>query len=147
MMDKTRRTKIYSLYEINVINFYATMVWLLPMILVVTYVFEIDQKLDINRFIFWTAITNLILVLIGTAVLLLKRDAWKRQVKPNYQTEFVYLLFICSFGILGLVVFYDYMHGDRQYIANILIIVASILVYFLIKLGRKFFKFDYMKKK
>ncbi len=147
MITPKRRSKIYSQYEINVINFYATMIWLLPMILVVTYVFEIDQKLNINQFIFWLAIANFIVTLIGSFVILFKRDDWKRQVKAEYRTEFVYLLFICSFGVLGFVVFYDYMGGDRQYVANFIVIIGAILIYILLNLGRTFFKFDYMKKK
>jgi len=147
MITPKRRNKIHSQYEINIINFYASMIWLLPMILVVTYVFEIDQKLNINQFIFWSAIANFILTLVGSGIILLKRDTWKRQVKAEYRTEFIYLLFTCSFGILGFVVFYDYMGGDRQYIANFLVIIGSVLVYILLNLGRTFFKFDYMKKK
>ncbi len=147
MITPKRRNKIHSQYEINIINFYASMIWLLPMILVVTYVFEIDQKLNINQFIFWLAIANFILTLVGSGIILLKRDTWKRQVKAEYRTEFIYLLFTCSFGILGFVVFYDYMGGDRQYIANFLVIIGSVLVYILLNLGRTFFKFDYMKKK
>jgi hypothetical protein len=147
MIDKKRKTRIYSQYEIKVINFYATMIWLLPIILVVTYVFEIDQKLNINQFIFWLAIANFILTLIGTGVLLFQRDLLKRRVKADYQNEFVYLLFICSFGVLGLVVIYDYMGGNRQYIANVLVVVVAVLIYILLNLNRKFFKYDYMKKK
>lgn len=147
MMDVKRKTRIYSQFEINVISFYASMIWLLPMVLVVTYVFEVDRLLNINQFIFWLAISNIIVTLIGTFVLLLRKDIMKRKVKADYRNEFIYLLFICSFGILGFAVFYDYMGFDRQYIANVLIILAAILVYILLQLGRKFYKFDYMKKK
>ncbi len=147
MMDVKRKTRIYSQYEINVINFYASMIWLLPIVLVVTYVFEVDQLLNINQFIIWLAISNGIITLLGTVILLLKRDTMKRHVKAGYRNEFVYLLFICAFGLLGFAVFYDYMGFDRQYIANVLIVLAAFLVYILLNLGRKIFKFDYMKKK
>lgn len=147
MMDVKRKSRIYSQYEINVIGFYASMIWLLPMILVVTYVFEVDKLLNLNQFIFWLAISDIIITLIGTIVLLMRKDIMKRKVKADYRNEFIYLLFICSFGILGFAVFYDYMGFDRQYIANVLIILGAILVYILLQLGRKFYKFDYMKKK
>jgi len=147
MMDVKRKTRIYSQYEINVISFYASMVWLMPIVLVVTYVFEVDRLLNINDFIFWLAISNFVVALMGTLILLLRRDRLRRKVKADYQNEFVYLLFICSFGILGVAVFYDYMGFDRKYIANVLIILVAILVYILLQLGRKFYKFDYMKKK
>lgn len=147
MMDVKRKSRIYSQYEINVINFFASMIWLLPMVLVVTYVFEVDQLLNINQFIFWLAISNAILTLIGTGVLLLKRDSMKRKVKAGYRNEFIYLLFVCAFGLLGFVVFYDYMGFNRQFIANVLIVMAALLFYILLKLGRRFYKFDYMNKK
>ncbi len=138
--------KIYTKYEVTLINFYATMLWFVPMVLVITYVFEIDQLFNINRFIFWLAMSNLFGIVVGTFVLLFRRDHLRRQIKPNYQTEFIYLLFISSFGMLGFIVFYDYMGFDRQYIANVLVIVGAILLYILLQLSRKIFKFDFMKR-
>lgn len=147
MMDARKKSRIYSQYEINAISFFASMIWLLPIVLVITYVFEVDRLLNINDFIFWLAISNLIITILGTLVLLLRKDHLKHKVKADYRNEFIYLLFMCSFGILGFVVFYDYMGFDRQYIANVLVILATIIIYVLLQLGRKFYKFDYLKKK
>ncbi len=146
-MKGKKLSPIYSQYEINTILFYGMMIMFLPLILVFTYIFDIDSLLDINLFILWSVITNFIFTLIGTVILLVRKDHLKRVVKANYRNEFFFLGLISIFGILGVVVFYDYMGGNRDYIANILVVIFAVLLFALIFLGRKFFKFDYMKKK
>jgi len=146
-MKGKKITPIYSQYEINTILFYGMMILFLPLVLVFTYIFDVDSYLDINKFILWTVIVNFTISLIGTVVLLLRKDHLKRVVKANYRNEFFFLGLISIFGILGVVVFYDYMGGNRDYIANILVLIFAVLLFTLIFLGRKFFKFDYMKKK
>ena len=146
-MIKKEKTKIYSQFEISIIVFYAAMIFFMPIILVFTYLFEVDKYLNINTFMFWTLISNFIVMVIGTVILGLRRDHLKRRVKAVYRMEFFFLLFLFVFGLLGFVVVYDYLGGDRAYIANILVVLFSILVYLVIYLGRRYFKFDYIKKK
>jgi len=145
-MRKRDKEPIYSQFEIDVILFYGTMIMLLPIVLVFTYVFEIDEIVNIDRFMFWVLMMNFFLTAAGTLVLALRKDHLRRKVKPAYIPEFVYLLFVAGFGLLGIVVLYDYLDGSRQYIANVLSILLALLVYVLIFLGRRFFKYDYMKK-
>ncbi len=147
MIGPKKTPKIYSQYEVSVILFYATCIMFLPIVLVVTYVLDIDTRLDINQFILGVLIAELVLMSLGTAWLAIRKDTLKRHVKPVYFTEYLYLLGLSIFGILGFVVFYDYLGGDRQYIANLLVLIAAALIYALINLGRRYFKFDYMKKK
>ncbi|HOW37494.1 MAG TPA: hypothetical protein PLZ76_01130 [Bacillota bacterium] len=147
MMALRRKTKIYSRYEIAVINFYTTCIWLLPIVLLVTYAFELDRKLNIDAFILWLAGGVLIVTVFGTLGLLWRRDHLKRRVKPVYRTEYLYLIFVTAFGVLGFCVLYDYAGGDRAYIANILVVLSAVLIYVLLRLGRKFYNTDYMKKK
>ncbi len=146
-MIKRDKPKIYSQFEISIIIFYASMVFFLPIILVFTYLFEIDKVLNINIFMFWTLIANSIVTVLGTIYLIFKKDYLKRKVKATYRIEFFYLLFIAVFGLLGFVVIYDYLGGDRAYIANILVLIFALLVFSIIYLGRRYFKFDYIKKK
>lgn len=146
-MISGKKGKIHSEFEIRMILFYATMVLLVPNILVITYIFDIDQHVDILEFIFWALMSTLAVTVIGTGILFLRRDFLKRRVKPSYRNEFIYLLFISAFGMLGTAVLYDYLGGNRQYIANILIVIFALMLYMLIMLGRKYFRFDYMGKK
>ena len=146
-MIKRDKPKIYSQFEISIITFYASMIFFLPIVLVFTYLFEIDKALNINTFMFWVLIANAITMVLGTLYLMIKKDYLKRSVKATYRLEFFYLLFLVVFGMLGFVVIYDYIGGDRAYIANIMIVIFSILAYLVIYFGRRYFKFDYMKKK
>jgi hypothetical protein len=146
-MMQGKKPKIYSEYEIRVILFYATMILALPNVLVLSYIFDFASVLDIYRFMFWVAMVVVALAIAGTLILLLNRDHYKRRVKASYRGEFIYLLFQSAFGLLGIAVLYDYLGGSRQYIANVMIIVFAAFFYLLYTLGRKYFKFDYMKKR
>jgi hypothetical protein len=120
---------------------------MLPIILVLTYAFELDKIFNINYFIIWLLGFVSLTTIGGTIWLLVKKDQLKRRVKPEYHNEYYYLMFITAFGVLGFCVLYDYAGGNRAYIANILVVLCAALIYLLLLLGRKFFKFDYMKKK
>jgi hypothetical protein len=146
-MIKKDRPRIYSKYEINSILFYGTVILFTPLILVFTYVFNIEKVIDPIIFLLIVLGVNLLIGILGTLFLFLKKDSLKRMVKSNYIYEFYFLVIISVFGILGMVVLFDYLGGNRQYIANILILVVVIFVYILLQLGRKFFKFDFKKRK
>lgn len=146
-MIQKNRPKIYSQFEINVILFYITMILFTPVVLVLTYMFEIDQALNINTFMLWLLISNGALILIGSVWLAARKQILKRTVKPTYRGEYIYTMVLFVFALLGVVVLYDYMGGNRAYIANILVVLFAAFLYALIYLGRKYFKFDYMKKK
>ncbi len=146
-MIKKNKPTIYSQFEINAILMYATLIMFVPIILVFTYIFEVDKYININTFMLWLLISDFIMIIIGTVILLLRKDHLQRQVKANYRTEFLYLIFLAIFGVLGFVVIFDYLGGNRQYIANYLLVLVAILLYAIIYLGRKFFKFDFMRKK
>jgi len=119
----------------------------MPIVLVFTYLFQVDEVLNINTFMFWFFFTNIIFMTAGTVFLIARKDNLRRRVKPVYRIEFIYMLFLFGFGLLGFVVIYDYMGGNRAYIANILVVLFAAQLFLVIYLGRRFFKFDYMKKK
>lgn len=145
-MIKIDKPKVYSQYEISIITFLSSMIFFLPLILVFTYLFEIDNILNINTFMFWTLIANIIILVIGSLYLAFNRDRLRRKVKAAYRGEYFYIVFIFAFSLLGFIVIYDYMGGDRAYIANIIVVVFFVMVYLLIYLGRRFFKIDFIRK-
>jgi nitrate reductase gamma subunit len=146
-MIKKDRPKISTQFEINAIVFYANMVLFLPLVLVITYLFEIDKHLNINDFMFWTLIANFVILITGTIILAINRDRLRRKVKVTYKDEYFYLIFLFVFGLLGFVVIYDNMGGNRAYIANILIVLFAGLLYLAIFLGRRYFNLDYIKNR
>jgi nitrate reductase gamma subunit len=90
---------------------------------------------------------NFVALITGTIILALNRDRLRRNVKVSYRNEYFYLIFLFVFGLLGFVVLFDNMGGNRAYIANILVVLFAGLLYLLIFLGRKYFNLDYINKR
>lgn len=146
-MIKNIRPRIYSKYEIRVILFYGTIILLIPLILVFTYVFNVDQDLDLNLYFLVLGSINIVALIAGTLILVLNKDKYKRQVKATYSLEFYYLLITSVFGILGIIVLYNYLNGPIKYIGNLFVILIVLFAYLLLHLGRKYFNFNYRRKK
>ncbi|MFA7076267.1 MAG: hypothetical protein WC152_06315 [Candidatus Izemoplasmatales bacterium] len=146
-MIKSSRPKIYSKYEINSIVFYGTMFLFIPLVLVFTYVFDVEYKFDMNIFYLILGITTATMTFIGTIILFIKRDYLKRQVRANYMSEFYYLVIISIFGILGFIVLYNYLGGSPKYLGNTFIMLLVVFIYILLSLGRKYFNVNYRRKK
>lgn len=146
-MIKSNRPRIYSKFEINSILFYATMILFIPLVLVFTYVFNIEYSVDVKIFLLFLLGTTILFSIIGVTIILLKRDKMKRHVKATYISEFYYLVTISTFGILGTIVLYNYLGGLEAYIPNIFVMLLALFVYILLRLGRKYFNLKYTKKK
>ncbi len=147
-MIKINRPRIYSKYEINSIVFYWTMLLLIPIVLVFTYVFDtFTNNYDVRIYLLILVGIAVLFTIIGTIFLLIKKDKLKRMVKATYVQEFYYLVIISIFGILGLVVLYKYLGGRPEYIASILVLSLLLFAYVLLNLGRKYFNLNYGRKK
>lgn len=144
---KLRKEKIYSHYEVSFIMFYWTMICFLPIVLVFSFTFDVDKIIDPSLYILIVLGINGLVTIVGSIILLIKKDKLKREVKAHYRGEFIYLIFVSAFAILGFVVLYDYLDGNRDYIANILVLISALTLVSLGYLGRKYFKFDYIKRK
>ncbi|MDA3931267.1 MAG: hypothetical protein PF513_00870 [Tenericutes bacterium] len=127
--------------------FYWTMICFLPIVLVFPYTFDIDQIIDPSLYIVIILGINGLITIFGSLLLFIKKDKLKREVKVHYRGEFIYLIFVSAFAILGFVVLFDYLGGNRDYIANILVFISAVTLILLGFLGRKYFKFDYIKRK
>ncbi|PKK95328.1 MAG: hypothetical protein CVV60_01885 [Tenericutes bacterium HGW-Tenericutes-5] len=146
-MIKNNRPRIYSKFEINSILFYATMILFIPLVLVFTFVFNIEYSFDVKIFLLYLLAVTTVITLIGLSIILLKRDKMKRHVKATYISEFYYLVTISIFGVLGVIVLYNYLGGPQNFIPNIFVILLVLFVYILLRLGRKYFNLKYTKKK
>jgi uncharacterized membrane protein len=90
---------------------------------------------------------NFLLCLIGGLILFLQKNKLKRQVKTHYRAEYIYIVFVSGFSILGSVVLFDYLNGNRDYIANILVFLSAVVFVLLAFFGRKYFKLNYISRK
>ncbi|MFP4478118.1 MAG: hypothetical protein ACLFPM_01635 [Candidatus Izemoplasmatales bacterium] len=123
------------------------MICFLPLVLVFSFTFDVDKIIDPTLYIFIILGINGLTTIVGTVILFIKKDKLKRDVKAHYRGEFIYLIFVSAFAILGFVVLFDYLGGNRDYIANILVFISALTLISLGYLGRKYFKFDYIKRK
>lgn len=142
-----RRQKVYSRYEISKIMFVWTMVGFLPMLLVISYMLDLHLYYDELIIIISISIVNAASIMIGVLVLFYERNRLRRQVKTHYRAEFIYIIFVSAFSLLGVVVLFDYLGGNRDYIANILVFLSSLVLVLLGYFGRRYFKLDYISRK
>jgi len=141
-----KRKKVYNLFQIYLILFYTASFLIIPSVLVVSYIFDLQIFASTNRIILIADGLGLIFFIIGSLLILLNRDKLERRLKPSYQREFNILLITVSLGVLGINVLYLYLGGDIIYIPHIMIplFVFSYLVMFII--GDKYFNVDLLKK-
>ncbi|HKL47283.1 MAG TPA: hypothetical protein VJ878_01325 [Candidatus Izemoplasmatales bacterium] len=144
---KRRKNNVHSQYEISVIMFYWTMIGFLPIVLVFTYLFDLHLRYQALDIIYTVLAFNLLSLIIGSILLMIRRHKLRRKVKTHYRVEFIYLLFVSGFLVLGSVVIFDYLGGNRDYIANILVLLSAIVFGLLTFLGRKYFNLDYITRK
>lgn len=142
-----RRQKVYSSYEIGKIMFYWSMIGFLPMMLVISYMLDLHNLYDVHYIILAILAINIVLIFVGALILFYRRNKLRRQVKTHYRSEFIYIIFVSAFSLLGTVVLFDYLGGNRDYIANILVFLSAILLVLLALFGRKYFKLDYISRK
>ena len=146
-MMKHRQNNVHSQYEITLIIFYWSMIGFLPIVLVFTYLFDLHLTYAPLDIIYFVLSINLFLTIIGPVFIMMRRRKLRRRVKTHYRAEFLYLLFISGFSILGSVVIFDYLGGNRDYIANILVVLSALVFALLVFLGRKYFNLDYISRK
>ncbi|MCF7926035.1 MAG: hypothetical protein K9L74_00470 [Candidatus Izimaplasma sp.] len=112
--------KVYSEFQIKLISFYITAFMLVPIIVVVAYLFNLSTYTSRNIIIFIATIILIIYLVVGLSYLLLKRDYFERRIKPSYQKEFSILLFICGIGNFGFGIIFTYIGGQVFYIPHVL---------------------------
>ena len=139
--------KVYSYYEIVTIVFYWTMIVFLPVLMVFSYILDLQNRFEVFEIINVALIIVGVVTLVGTVVLLVKKNKLKRIVKTHYRSEFIFLVFINAFSILGFVVLYDYLKGNRNYIANILVVLVALIFAISVYFGKKYFKLDYISRR
>lgn len=146
-MMKRRANYVHSQYEISMIMFYWTMIGFLPIVLVFTYLFDLHLIYEPRYIMLLVLSINILVLMVGTLILLLRRSKLRRKVKTHYRKEFIYLLFINGFMLLGSVVVFDYLGGNRDYIANILVLLTALIFGLLFFFGRKYFNLNYITRK
>jgi len=139
------RKKVYNLFQINLIVFYCVSFLLVPVFIVIAYLFDLHKYTSTNYIVLIASMIALIFFIIGLTYLLIRRDKLERVLKPSYRKEYFIIVIFSGLGILGFGIFYTYLGGSFFYVPHVVIplfIVVYVLVTFL---GNKFFNVKIIK--
>lgn len=141
-----KRNKVYNLFQINLILFYSFSILLVPILIVISYIFDIHLITSTNTIILVADIIATIVFILGLVIILVTRDHLQRSLKASYSKEFLWLIVIWTMGILGIGIIFVYLGGEQFYVPH-LIIPLFLLTYLLIYvMGQKYFNINILKR-
>ena len=141
-----KRKKIYNLFQINLILFYTLCFMLVPILLVVAYIFDLHNYTSVNNIILIADIITIFIFIVGMLLIFLTRDQYERKLKPSYQKEFLALIIISAFGILGIGVLFMYLGGLLFYVPHVIIPLFLLSYLILYIVGEKFFNMNLLRR-
>lgn len=141
-----KRKKIYNLFQINLILFYTLCFMLVPILLVVAYILDLQDYTSVNNIILIADIITIIVFVIGLAYILITRDQYERKLKPSYQKEFLALIIIAAFGILGIAILFIYLGGLLFYVPHVVIPLFLLTYLVLFIVGQKYFNMNLLRR-
>ena len=143
----SNKNKIYPFYQIaKLLTIWSSIIFI-PIVLVVSYILDLHLVYDVNHILLIVALLNILYALTSVLLLFVKKRRWRMIIKTHYQSEFVFLIFINVIALLGMVVLFDYLGGNRDYIANILVAVSAVVFVMLFYVGKHYFKMDFISRK
>ena len=141
-----KRKKVYNLFQINLILFYTFSALLVPILIVFSYILDLHLLTSARRIILVADVMAIIVFIVGLTFILITRDHFQRRLKPSYSREFLWLIIIAAFGILGIGIIFIYLGGLEFYIPHIIIplfLTTYLLLYFV---GEKYFNINLLKR-
>ena len=141
-----KRKKVYNLFQINLILFNSFSILLVPILVVFAYIVDLHLVTSTNRIILFAVIIAAITFIVGLIFILITRDHFQRRLKPSYSKEFLWLIIISAFGILGIGILYTYLGGLELYVPHIIIPLFLIAYLLLYAVGQKYFNINLMKR-
>lgn len=141
-----KRKKVYNLFQINLIVFFSMSFLIVPVMIVIAYIFDLHFYTSTNNIVLIADIIALIFFAVGLSLLLITRDKYERKLKPSYQKEFLTLMVFSALGIFGIGILYTYLGGIFFYVPHVIIplfIGVYLLVFFV---GDKYFNVNLFKK-
>jgi len=141
-----KRKKVYSLFHINLILFYTSSVLMIPMLVVLAYIFDLHLATSPTIIIAIAGMITLVYFTIGLLYMILKKEQLKRKLKPTYIKEFSTLFIINALGVLGIGVLFIYLGGPDRYVPHVIIplFLGTYLLIFIA--GDRFFNINLLRK-
>jgi nitrate reductase gamma subunit len=141
------KKKVYNLFQINLIVFYVVSFSVIPVFIVIAYLFDLHEYTSTNYIVLIATTIALIFFIVGLTYLLVRRDKLERVLKPSYRKELFAVVVFSGFAILGIGIFYTYLPGGSFFYVPHVIIPLFIGVYALVLfLANKFFNVDFLRK-
>ncbi len=141
-----KRKKVYNLFQINLIVFFTLCFMLVPILLVVAYIFDLHIHTSVNNIVLIADIITIIIFIAGMLYILLTRDQYERKLKPSYQKEFLALIIISAFGIFGIAILFIYLGGLLFYVPHVIIPLFLFTYLILFIVGQKYFNMNLLRK-
>ena len=141
-----KRKKIYNLFQINLILFYTLCGMSVPILLLVSFIFDLHNYTSVNNIILVATLITIIIFISGLLFIIVTRDKYKRKLRPSYQKEFLILVVITAFGNLGIAILFIYLGGLLFYVPHVIIplFLFAYLVLFIV--GQKYFNMNFLRR-
>ena len=141
-----KRKKIYNLFQINLMLFYTFCFMLVPILLVISFIFDLHTITSVNNIILLADLIAVIVFIVGIIYILITRDRFERKLKPSYQKEFLILIIIVAFGVLGLTILFIYLGGLLFYVPHVIIPLFFVAYLVLFVVGQKYFNMNLLRR-
>jgi len=141
-----KRNNVYNLFQINLILFYSFSILLVPILVVIAYIFDLHLVTSANTIILVADIIAAIVFILGLVFILITRDHFQRSLKASYSREFLWLIIIWAVGILGIGILFVYLGGQEFYVPHIIIPLFLLTYLLLYVVGQKYFNINLLKR-
>lgn len=138
--------KVYNQFQINLIVFYIACVTMIPLLCIISYLFDFHLYTSTNTIMLTSAIVLLVFFVIGLIYILLSRDFYERRLKPSYQREFTFVMSIWALGVLGVGIMFMYFGGPDHYVPHVIIPTAIVTFTGIYALGDKYFNISLLRR-
>lgn len=139
--------KVYNAFQINVIVFTATCLMLVPIMNIITYIFDLHVIISTNLILLINGTITAITFVVGIVYMLITRDRYERRLKASYQREFTILMVTSGLGVLGLGVLFLYLGGPALYVPHVIIPIGIAVFTGLYLLGDRYFNVSLLRRK
>jgi len=138
--------RVYNVFQINMIVFYVICFMMVPILTIVSYIFDFHLYTSTNSIFLVSASILLAFFITGLLYLLFTRDQYERKLKPSYQREFTFIMAISALGVLGLGIMFIYFGGETLYVPHVIIPLAIVVYSALYIIGDRYFNVSLLRR-
>ncbi len=139
--------KVYNVFQINVLVFYITSLMLVPVLVIFTYIFDVQLYTSTNTIILVASFILLVYFVAGLIYVLTTKEKFKRKLKPSYQKEFSFVMSLSGLGVLGMGILYLYFGGIALYVPHVIIPLAIAVFTGLYLVGNRYFNVSLLQRR